>query len=92
MTTEHPKSSYRYQPALPKVLHLLRKCTKCGMGRLLATIARIPEVPQGGNDIEQCCLFCPSSCKDYRFNLLYLLYLNLRTQISALQRAGRGAS
>jgi hypothetical protein len=29
---------------------------------------------------------------NYLFNLLYLLYLNLRTQITTLQRAGRGAS
>jgi len=92
MTTEHSKSSYRGTPALPKVLHFLRKCTKCGMGGLLATIARSPKCGKGATISNSDVCFCPSSCKNHSFNLLYLLYLILRTQISTLQRAGRGAS
>ena len=92
MTTEHSKSSYRCTAYPVQGPALLAKVHEVQDGQASGHDCAHPEVPQGGNDIEQCCLFCPSSCMNYLFNLLYLLYLNLRTQISTLQRAGRGAS
>jgi hypothetical protein len=59
MTTEHPKSSYRYTACPAQGPALVAKVHEVRDGQASGHDCADPEVPQGGNDIEQSCLFSP---------------------------------